>query len=468
MKVELLDSTIREGEQSPNVSFSVEQKVEIVKALDDFGVEFIEIGHPAVSPDIREAISQISAMETKAKKLIHGRATRVDIDDAVSYGVPWIGIFFGTSDLSLKYKFGIDQTTAIKRIVEVVSYAKDKGLNLRFTAEDATRTELSFLIEVAQAVEEAGADRFSIADTVGILTPEKTTALVKSVTEAINIPVHIHCHNDFGLATANVVSALLAGAHVADVTVNGLGERCGIAPLAEVAVLLKHQYQVENDWDLGALTKLAKKVEQMSGVFNSEHKPVVGLHAFTHKAGLHTRAVLKDPRTYEAFPPELLQRHRDITIDKYSGLDAVADRLDSMNIRYTDEQLKEILAMIKSHPEKRRFSDIDLIEIADEILMVDLKVYIPVDVEAIINMELSSAIYTTRVTRWLMSLPQVKDVYEVAGDYDIIAHITADSIGELNALVEELRVSDGVMRTHTRPVLKGYSNGKIQQNRQVR
>ncbi len=466
MKVALLDSTIREGEQSPNVSFTVEQKIEIVKAMDDFGVEFMELGHPAVSPDIREAVAQISAMDTRAEKLIHGRATRSDIDDAVSFGVPWVGIFFGTSDLSLEHKFGIDRPTALARIVEAVSYAKDQGIKLRFTAEDATRTDLPFLMEVAQAVESAGADRFSIADTVGILTPEKTTSLIQSVTEAINIPVHIHCHNDFGLATANVVSALHAGAHVADVTVNGLGERSGIAPLAEVAVLLKQQYQVENDWDLGALANLAKKVEQMSGVFNSEHKPIVGLHAFTHKAGLHTRAVLKDPRTYEAFPPELVQRHRDISIDKYSGRDAVADRLDSMNIQYTDVQLDEILTVIKSHPEKRRFSDIDLIEIADEVLMVDLKVYVPMNVEAIINMELSSAVYTTRVTRWLMSLPQVKDVYEVAGDYDIIAHITADSIGELNSFIEELRVSDGVKRTHTRPVLKGYSNGQVRQNEQ--
>jgi len=387
MKVALLDSTIREGEQSPNVSFSVEQKIEIVKSVDDFGVEFIELGHPTVSPDIREAIARISAMETRAEKMIHGRATRSDIDDAVSFGVPWVGIFFGTSDLSLEHKFGIDQSTAIKCIVEAVSYAKDQGIHLRFTAEDATRTDLPFLIEVAQAVEEAGADRFSIADTVGILTPEKTTTLIRYITKAINIPIHIHCHNDFGLATANVAAALVAGAEVADVTVNGLGERSGIAPLAEVAVLLKHQYNVENDWELGALAKLAKKVEQMSGVFNSEHKPIVGLNAFTHKAGLHSKAVLKDPRTYEPFPPEMVKRHRDISIDKYSGRDAVADRLDRMNVQYTDEQLSEILIIIKSHPEKRRFLDIELMEIADEVLKVDLKIYIPVNVEAIVNMD---------------------------------------------------------------------------------
>ncbi len=242
MKIALLDSTIREGEQSPNVTFSIEQKIEIVKALDDFGVEFIEIGHPTVSPDIREAVSQIASMETRAEKLIHGRATRSDIDDAVSFGVPWVGIFFGTSDLSLEYKFGIDQSTALKRIVEAVEYAKNQGVKLRFTAEDATRTSLPFLIEVAQAVQAAGADRFSIADTVGTLTPEKTTSLIKSIKDSIDIKVHIHCHNDFGLATANATAALIAGAEVADVTINGLGERSGIVPLAEIAVLLKQKY----------------------------------------------------------------------------------------------------------------------------------------------------------------------------------------------------------------------------------
>ena len=460
MKVALLDSTIREGEQSPNVSFSIEQKIEIVKKLDEFGIEFIEIGHPVVSPDIREAVGKISKLNTNAQKIIHGRATRSDIDDALSFNVPWIGIFFGTSDLSLKYKFGMKKMEALDRIVEAVLYAKDKGVKLRFTAEDASRTNISFLIEVAQRVEESGADRFSVADTVGILTPEKTSKLIKTIRKSISIPIHIHCHNDFGLATANVASALNAGAEVADVTVNGLGERSGIAPLAEVAVLLKQEYGAENDWDLGSLTKLSNKVEEMSGVFNSEHKPIVGLHAFTHKAGLHARAVLKEPSTYEAFPPDLLQRDRDISIDKYSGKETIANYLNNINIPYTKKQLEKILEVIKSDPEKRRYNDIELLEIVDEVLQTDKKVYMPINIEAIISMELSSAIYTTRITRWLMSLHQVKDVYEVAGDYDVFVHVETDSITELNSLVEEFRVRDGIRRTHTRPVLKGYTNGK--------
>ena len=255
-KIELLDTTLREGEQSANVSFTVDQKIEILKSLDEFGVEFIEIGHPIVSPDVHDAVQKISQIETKANKLIHSRAMKEDIDLAHSFDIEWIGIFFGTSDLSLKYKFGINKSEAIKKIIDSVKYAKDKGIKLRFTAEDATRTNLDYLIEVAQSVSDAGADRFSIADTVGILTPEKTTNLVSKIVENIDIPVHIHCHNDFGLAVANSVSGLLSGAQVADVTINGIGERSGIASLAEIALLLKTQYNFENNWDLSKIYKL--------------------------------------------------------------------------------------------------------------------------------------------------------------------------------------------------------------------
>tara|TARA_B100000945_G_scaffold317325_1_gene319934 strand:- start:450 stop:1628 length:1179 start_codon:yes stop_codon:yes gene_type:complete len=375
MKIALLDSTIREGEQSPNVSFSIEQKIEIVRELDSFGIEFIELGHPVVSPDIREAVRQISRINTNAQKIIHGRATKSDIDDAISFNVPWIGIFFGTSDLSLKYKFGINRSEAIKRIVDAVSYAKEKGIKLRFTAEDASRTERSYLVEVAQKVEEAGADRFSIADTVGILTPEKTSSIVSNLKKSISIPIHIHCHNDFGLATANVASALNAGAQVADVTVNGLGERTGIAPLAEVAVLLKQQYNVDNNWELGTLTKISRKVEKMSGVFNSTYKPIVGLNAFTHKSGLHTSAVLKEPKTYEPFAPELIQRNREISIDKYSGKESIANYLDKIDIAYTNDQLRQILEEIKSNPKKGRYSRIELLKIVEEISRNNEKFY---------------------------------------------------------------------------------------------
>lgn len=457
MEVELLDSSLREGEQTANVSFTVDQKLEIAGLLDEFGVEFIELGHPAVSPDVKEAVERLARQETRVKKLVHARALKRDIDDAKKVGVSWVGIFFGMSPLSLEYKFQIGQDEALKRIRNSVRYAKDQGLNVRFTAEDATRTELSVLTEVAQVAEEAGADRFSIADTVGTTNPPGMRSMVGAICDAITIPVHVHCHNDYGLAVANALAGLEKGARLADVTVNGLGERSGIAALAEVAITLKMLYKVKNSWKLELLPKLSRVVERSSGIFNSEIQPIVGMYAFTHKAGLHTRAVLKDPRTYEAFPPELIKRHREITIDKYTGRDAVRDRLLKMNVELNNDQLKEIIKIIKSQPQKHHFSDIDLLEIADDVLGLDLRIRVPQKVEAVINMGLSSALYTTRVTRRLMGYPQVHEVFEITGEFDVVAHVVTNSIADLNELIEELRVSEGVERTTTRLILKGYS-----------
>ncbi|NOZ03762.1 MAG: homocitrate synthase [FCB group bacterium] len=465
MKVELLDSTIREGEQSPNVSFTVEQKLEIVKLLDEFGVEFIELGHPAVSPDVREAVERLARLDTRANKMVHGRALARDIDDAANLNVPWVGIFFGTSPLSLEYKFQITPQKALVRISEAIRYAKDKGLKVRFTAEDATRTDTDFLVEVASVAEEAGADRFSIADTVGTTHPASLRKLVRAVASSVSIPLHVHCHNDYGLATANVLAGLEGGARLADVTVNGLGERSGISALSEVAVTLKMLYKVDNPWNLELLPKLSRVVERASGIFNSENRPIVGLYAFTHKAGLHTRAVLKDPRTYEAFPPELIKRHREITIDKYTGRDAVRSRLETMGVKLNDDQLNEIIEIIKSQPTKRHFSDMDLLDIVDDVLGLEMRARVPIDVEAIVNMELNSALYTTRVTRRLMGYPYVQDVYEITGEFDIVAHIKTKSIAELNEFIEELRVSEGVERTTTRLILKGYSRDFEHENK---
>lgn len=456
MIVELLDSTLREGEQTANVSFTLGQKLEIAQLLDDFGVEFIELGHPAVSPDVRQAVERLARLELKAHKLVHGRCLKADVDDAARYQVPWMGMFFGTSALSLKHKFQIDQKEALKRIRDGVGYAKDKGLKVRFTAEDATRTERSFLVEALGVAQEAGADRLSLPDTVGTMHPAAMHELIEHVRKTLSVPLHVHCHNDYGLAAASSLAGLEAGARLVDVTVNGLGERSGIAALSEVAVALKMLYKVENPWKLELLPKLSQLVERASGVFNSENRPIVGAYAFTHKAGLHTRAVLKDPRTYEAFPPELVQRHREITIDKYTGRDAVRARLGEMNITVEDTALDEILDIIKNRPQKRRFSDVDLLEVADDVLQLELRARVPLQVEAIIQMALSSALYTTRISRRLTGFEQVKEVYEITGSYDVVARVVAHSIGDLNDFIEELRVSEGVEQTATHIILKGY------------
>ena len=195
-KIEILDSTLREGEQTPNVSFTKSEKIKIAMMLDKFGVDFIELGHPAVSKNIYDSIDSLNDLKLNAKKIVHGRVLKSDIDDAIKLGVEWIGVFFGTSQEFLKDKYNVDENGALKIIEKGIKYAKDKGLKVRFTAEDASRTGETFLFRIAELVQKSGVDRFSMADTVGILRPDKTSELVKSMVSFLDIPVHIHCHND--------------------------------------------------------------------------------------------------------------------------------------------------------------------------------------------------------------------------------------------------------------------------------
>ena len=363
-QIEILDSTLREGEQTPGVSFTIKQKSAIAKLLDDFGVDFIELGHPAVSPDVYAAVETLNDLDLKAKKMAHGRASKSDINDTTAIGVEWMGMFFGTSPLSLKHKFNVSKKEALEQIQTIVKYGKDKGLKLRFTAEDASRTDLDYLIQVGQLVQKAGVDRFSLADTVGCLTPTKMKELVSRIVCELDIPVHVHCHNDFGMATANALSALEAGAQCVDVAVNGLGERCGLPPLAEVVTALTNIYKVNGIWELGMIPELTEMVDSFSKLDSNANQPIVGKNAFTHKAGLHVKAVVKEPKSYEAISPEAVQRKRHFVIDKYTGKSALNNRLNHMGIRVSPKELDTILIEIKSHPEKLNWENVELISLA--------------------------------------------------------------------------------------------------------
>ena len=362
-KIEILDSTLREGEQTPGVSFTVGQKIALAKRLDTFGVDFIELGHPAVSPDVYEAVEALNDLDLIAEKMAHGRAAKSDINDVVAIGVGWMGIFFGTSPLSLKHKFNITKSEALIRIETAVKYGKDKGLNLRFTAEDASRTDLDFLIQVGQLVQKAGVDRFSLADTVGCLTPTQTKKLVSRIVSELDIPVHVHCHNDFGMATANALSALESGAQCVDVAVNGLGERCGLPPLAEVVTALTNIYKINGNWDLGLIPELTDMVASFSKLDSNANQPIIGKNAFTHKAGLHVKAVVKEPKSYEAISPESLHRKRHFVIDKFTGAAALINKLEGIGIKVSSQKLDPILKEIKLHSEKVNWEDKELISL---------------------------------------------------------------------------------------------------------
>ena len=366
-KIEILDSTLREGEQTPGVSFTNYQKIEIAKMLDNFGVDFLELGHPAVSPDIYKTIGTIGQLSLNAKKIVHGRIMKSDIDDAIDLGIPWIGLFFGTSRDYLNDKYRLGEKNALQLIEEAIVYAKSKKLKVRFTAEDASRTDLSFLLKIGELVEKAGADRFSLADTVGILRPDKVSELVGVFVSKLKIPIHMHCHNDFGLATANALQAIQSGARCVDVTINGLGERCGLPPLAEVTAALDELYNIKHMWDLKKLHEISLYIDQITKINKNNTRPITGQYAFSHKAGLHINAMLKNPKSYESISPQKLNRKHKFIIDKYTSRGAIRHRLDELYIEYDKVLIDNILLQIKRLPQVAIWTDKKIKQLVEDL-----------------------------------------------------------------------------------------------------
>ena len=365
-KIEILDSTLREGEQTPNVSFTKSEKIKIAMMLDKFGVDFIELGHPAVSKNIYDSVDCLNGLKLNAKKIVHGRVLKSDIDDAINLGVEWIGVFFGTSQDFLKDKYNVDENGALKIIEKGIKYAKDKGLKVRFTAEDASRTGKTFLFRIAELVQQSGVDRFSMADTVGILRPDKTSELVKSMVSFLDIPVHIHCHNDFGLATANAIEAVCSGAKCIDVTINGLGERCGLPPLAEVTTGLHELYGFKNNWNLKLLKSLSDYLDQITELKTHEIRPITGQNAFTHKAGLHISAMVKNSKSYESISPKKLNRYHSMIIDQFVSKEAIIFRLNKLGINYNQVLIENLTNHIKTSSKRTNWTDQEIISVIKE------------------------------------------------------------------------------------------------------
>ncbi|KJJ85877.1 trans-homoaconitate synthase [Candidatus Omnitrophus magneticus] len=296
--IEILDSTLREGEQSRDVSFSLEQKIELASLLDEFGVDFIEVGHPVVSEQIRDDVHEICSIGLRANVITHARAKIEDVKAAKDCSAKWVGIFIGVNDMSLRYKYNVTMAQVHERIRSSIGFAKDKEMNVRLTIEDATRTELNTLLEAIHIAISSGADRISIADTVGVATPIKFYNLIKRLKDEIETPLHVHCHNDLGMASANAIAAYEAGINLIDVSINGLGERTGIASLAEICTALDQIFEVPNLWRLDMLNILSEKTTLFSNVPMCYKMPIVGRDAFHHKSKLHIKAAAKHPSCY--------------------------------------------------------------------------------------------------------------------------------------------------------------------------
>jgi methanogen homocitrate synthase len=352
-KITVYDSTLRDGEQMPGVSFNRKEKLTIARALDEIGVTQIEAGFPAVSEEEKQAVSAVKKEGLSAEILALSRLRKEDIDICLECDIDMILLFIASSPLHLKYKLRMTQEEVLENTGTLVQYAKDHGLKTSFSTEDSTRTEYSFLEKINRIAEEHGADRIGLTDTVGCISPEGMKNLATKVSKSIKTPFSIHLHNDFGLVLANALVGVQCGASAVATTVNGIGERGGNLALEEFVVAMKVLYYKDLGINTECLKDLSDLVETLSGVKISKNKPLVGKHAFSHESGIHVAATLECPMTYEAIPPALVGNKRRLVLGKHSGKTVVKDRLKEKGIEASEEEVCDILREIKAIGEQK-------------------------------------------------------------------------------------------------------------------
>ena len=346
-KISVLDSTLREGEQHPGVSFTNKQRIQIAWMLDYFGVDQIEIS-PVISKDHQQATKTIIKQGLNADIVSHGRALKKDIDISLNCDASWCAAYLAISDVHLKDKLRISREEALKRAVETVEYAKSHGLKIRFTIEDGSRAEPKFLIQVCKAIEEAGVDRISLPDTVGIMRPIGMYNFVKMVRNEVDTPLDAHVHNDIGFALANAFAACDAGVDQIHTTIDGIGERTGIPSLAEVAVALTYLYKSPNDFRLDMLVDLSRLIEQYTTIKPYDSKPIVGSSAYKHKAGTHLAAILRNPAAYEPIPPRVVGNRRKIVFGELAGKTGAAYLMSILGLEQNDDSARDVAAGLKN------------------------------------------------------------------------------------------------------------------------
>jgi len=368
-RVKVLDTTLRDGEQTPGVALAPEQKLEIARALDDLGVDVIEAGAAITSEGERRAIKLISKAGLDAEICSFARAVRSDVDAALECDVDSVHLVVPTSDLHLKYKLKKTKQEVQRMALDVARYALDHGLTVEFSAEDATRTEPAFLMKILSAAVDEGVQRVCVCDTVGILTPESSAKLFSDITKQLKVPVAAHCHDDFGMATANTLAAARSGAGEVHVTVNGLGERGGNAALEEVVLALSHLHGLRTGIRLNKLYQVSKLVERHTGVPVPPNKAVVGENAFAHEAGIHAHGVLAYPGTYEPVSPEVVGHHRRLVFGKHVGTHAIESELRRMGLKPTKMQVQKISDQVKHLGDRGKMvTDAELRAIVDAVM----------------------------------------------------------------------------------------------------
>jgi len=354
-KITIYDTTLRDGEQTPGVCLRTAEKLKIARKLDELRIHQIEAGFPVVSNEEKRSVTTIANEGLDANILALCRTKKEDIDTALNCNVDGIITFLGTSALHLKHKLKVNQEDALNICMNAIEHAKDHGLFVAFSAEDATRTDLNFLKSVYKKAEAYGADRVHIADTVGAISPQGMDYLVRELKKEINIEIALHCHNDFGMALTNSVAGLLAGASAVSTTVNGIGERAGNTSLEELVMTLLLIYGVDLDFNIEVFYELSQMVEELTNMKVPENKPIVGRNVFRHESGIHVDAVIEEPLTYEPFLPELIGHQRQIVLGKHSGCRAVKAKLDECGIAVSKDELCKIVGKVKEKREEGKY-----------------------------------------------------------------------------------------------------------------
>ncbi|MDD1689583.1 MAG: homocitrate synthase family protein [Methanoregula sp.] len=352
LNIEICDVTLRDGEQTPGVSFSCKEKVEIATRLDGIGIEVIEAGFPAVSENEKQCVKTIAHLGLDARICGFSRAREQDIQTAIDCDVDMVSIFIPTSELHVRLKFKKPREQVLEDALKMIDFARDHGVQVRFAAEDASRTDLPFLKEVYRQAAEHGAVLLSYADTVGCLIPSEMSQVMTELVSSVDRPFCAHCHNDMGCAVANTLTAAEAGAFQLHTTVNGIGERAGNASLEELLVALRMKKGVDR-YDLSKLTGLSHLVEKYSGITLPRNKPVTGELAFSHESGIHIAAILEDPSTYEYFPPALVGGERHFILGKHTGKKALEHVVASLGCELSEKQVCAVLDLVKDHSEHK-------------------------------------------------------------------------------------------------------------------
>jgi 2-isopropylmalate synthase len=368
-RIRIFDTTLRDGEQTPGVSLTTDDKIEIAHQLSKLGVDVIEAGFPSSSEGEKKVVKEIAKAGLEPEICALSRATKGDIDAAIDCDVDLIHVFIPTSPVQMKYAVNLTPEQVLSSTVESIEYVKKHGFKCEFSPMDATRSEMPFLKQVCQAAEKAGMDILNVPDTVGIMIPKTTIKLIEELKTVVKVPISTHCHDDFGLAVANSLAAVEAGVAQVHVAVNGLGERAGNASLEEVVMALHLIYKYKTGVNTRLLYSTSRLVSSLTGITVQANKAIVGENAFAHESGIHTRGVTEKPLTFEPIDPELVGRTRKLVAGKLAGTRGIKAELEEISIHPTEEQLKEIVQRVKELGDKGKMvTDADLFALTSAVM----------------------------------------------------------------------------------------------------